>query len=303
MPKPPQRLDPRLFQIASLGTLLAANMAWFDFGARPGQGAVMLLAALGAQAGFCRAFRVRFDPLSPVITGLSLSLLLRTGAPALWVLAPVLAVGSKFLLRVRGKHLFNPAAFAIAALLLGADGVWVSPGQWGSAAWLGLLVASAGGMVLTRAARLDTALGFLLCFGGLLAWRAWMLGDPWAIPLHQVQSGSLLLFAFFMVTDPRSTPDSRAGRLLFAAAVAGVAHWLMFTWQVRPGLYFALVGVSCLTPLIDLALPGQQFRWRPAPAAGRPAPGLLPAAPQLAKASTEVRTPAPAPSPLQPLEA
>ncbi len=260
-----RQLDPRLFQIASLGTLLAANVAWFDFGARPGQSAVMLLSALLAQAGFCRLFAVPFDWRSPLITGLSLSLLLRTNMPTLWVAAPVLAIGSKFLLRVRGKHVFNPAAFAIVALLLGADGVWVSPGQWGAAAWLVLFITSAGGLVLTRSTRLDTAAGFLLCFGGLLAWRAWSLGDPWAIPLHQMQAGSLLLFAFFMVTDPRSTPDSRAGRMLFVAVVSALAYHLMFAWQLRPGLYYALVAASCLTPLIDLLLPAGRFRWqRPA---------------------------------------
>lgn len=225
----------------------------------------MLLAALLAQAGFCRLFAAPFDWRSPLVTGLSLSLLLRTNTPLLWVAAPVLAIGSKFLLRVRGKHVFNPAAFAIVALLLGADGVWVSPGQWGAAAWLALLVASAGGLVLTRSTRLDTAAGFLLCFGGLLAWRACLLGDPWAIPLHQMQAGSLLLFAFFMVTDPRSTPDSRAGRMLFVAAVSALAYHLLFAWQLRPGLYYALVSVSCLTPLIDLLLPARRFRWqRPA---------------------------------------
>ena len=259
----PQRLDPRLFQIASLGALLAANIVWFDFGARPMQSFVTVASALLAQAAFCRAFAVPFDWRSPLITGLSLSLLLRTNFPAFWAAAPMLAIASKFLLRVRGKHLFNPAAFAIVVLLLASDGVWVSPGQWGAAAWLALLVTSLGGLVLTRSARLDTALGFLLCFGGLLAWRAWTLGDPWAIPLHQVQAGSLLLFAFFMVTDPRSTPDSRAGRMVFVAAVSALAYHLMFAWQQRPGLYFALVAVSCLTPLLDLLLPAARFRWRP----------------------------------------
>lgn len=257
-----RRLDPRLFQIASLGTLLAANIAWFDFGARPGQSVVTLLSALLAQAGFCRLFRVAFDWRSPLVTGLSLSLLLRTNLPLLWAAAPALAIGSKFLLRVRGKNLFNPAAFAIVTLLLLADGVWVSPGQWGNAAWLVLLITSAGGLVLTRSARLDTAVGFLLCFGGLLLWRAWVLGDPLAIPLHQAQSGSLLLFAFFMVTDPRSTPDSRAGRMLFVAGTAALAYHLMFAWQLRPGLYFALMAVSCLTPAIDALLPAVRFRWQ-----------------------------------------
>ena len=133
-----------------------------------------------------------------------------------------------------------------------------------------LLVTSAGWLVLTRASRLDTAAGFLLCFGGQLLWRAWVLGDPWTIPLHQMQAGSLLLFAFFMVTDPRSTPDSRAGRMLFVAAVAALAYHLLFAWQLRPGLYFTLMAVSVLTPLIDLALPAERFRWQRAKLAPSP---------------------------------
>lgn len=256
------RPDPRLFQIASLGTLLAANMLWFDLGARPGQSAATIAAGLVAQAVCCRLFAVPFDWRSPLITGLSLSLLLRTNDPALAAAAAVLAIGSKFVLRVRGKHLFNPAAFAIAAMLLMSDDVWVSPGQWGAMTWLVLLIASAGGLVLTRSRRLDTAVGFLLCWGGLLLWRCLTLGDPLAIPLHQMQTGSLLLFAFFMVTDPRSTPDSRAGRMVFVAAVAALAYSLAFVWQLRTGLYFALVAVSATTPILDLILPAERFRWQ-----------------------------------------
>ena len=261
-------LDPRLFQIASLGGLLAVNLAWFDMGASLAQSAVTLTAAPIAQALFCRLYGRAFDWRSPVITGLSLSLLLRTHEPLLWIAAALLAIGSKFLIRVRGKHLFNPAAFAIVALLFASalspsGGVWVSPGQWGSAVWQVLLVTSLGGLVLTRSRRLDTALAFLACYAGLLLIRCLWLGDPLAIPLHQLQSGALLLFAFFMVTDPRSTPDSRVGRMLFAAGVAGLAYYLQFAWQVRTGLFYALVFVSLTTPLLDRVLPAQRFRWRP----------------------------------------
>lgn len=257
-----QRTDPRLFQIASLAVLLAVNIAWFDFGARPVQSAVTIAATLCSQALFCRLYGVPFDGRSPLVTGLSLSLLLRTHDPLLWGLAAILAIGSKFLLRFRGKHLFNPAAFAIATLLLLDDGVWVSPGQWGATAWLVLLIASAGGLVLTRSERLDTAFGFLACYGGLLLWRCLWLGDPLTIPLHQVQTGSLLLFAFFMVTDPRSTPDSRAGRVVFVAGVAALAYYLQFVWQVRTGLYFALMAISLATPILDTLLPAERFRWQ-----------------------------------------
>ena len=58
------------------------------------------------------------------------------GSPA----AAALAIGSKFILRVRGKHLFNPANFGVGAALLVLPGTWISPGQWGSdvalAGWL-----------------------------------------------------------------------------------------------------------------------------------------------------------------------
>jgi Na+-translocating ferredoxin:NAD+ oxidoreductase RnfD subunit len=98
----------------------------------------------------------------------------------------------------------------------------------------------------------------------LLLSRAWYLGDPLAIPLHQIQSGSLLIFALFMITDPRSTPDSRVGRLIFAAGVAVLAHLFLFRWQIRENVFYALVLVSCATPIIDRIWPGPRFAWSPA---------------------------------------
>ena len=72
----------------------------------------------------------------------------------------------------------------------------------------------------------------------------------------------MLLFTFFMITDPRSTPDHPIGRLLFAAAVAGLAYHLQFGLQMRTGLYFALFAVSLATPFIDTLLRAERFRWR-----------------------------------------
>jgi Na+-translocating ferredoxin:NAD+ oxidoreductase RnfD subunit len=78
-----------------------------------------------------------------------------------------------------------------------------------------------------------------------------------------MQSGALLIFGMFMLTDPRSTPDSRSGRLLFGMAVALAAHVLLFRYQIREGLLFALILVSCATPLIDRLSPGPRFNWQP----------------------------------------
>jgi Na+-transporting NADH:ubiquinone oxidoreductase subunit NqrB len=225
--------------------------------------------ALGAQAvcSFLWALP-RLDLRSPLITGLSLSLLLRADDPWLMGAAGIIAIAAKFILRIDGKHVWNPAGFAIVALLWTTDGVWISPGQWGASLWFAALLAFLATLVLQRARRGDIALFFLACHAGLLCLRAWWLGDPWAIPLHQLASGSLLLFAFFMISDPKTTPEARIARFLFALAVALLAHYLAFFLQMRPALYLALVALSPLNPLFDKVFPAERFAWRPASQGG-----------------------------------
>jgi enediyne biosynthesis protein E5 len=264
--------DARHYQIAALSILVAYNLAWVDFGAQALNSALAVAGALATQAlcTWCTALALprlqrqwAFDPRSPLITGLSLSLLLRADEPWLHLAAAVIGIGSKFLLRIDGKHIFNPAGFAIVVLLLVAPHhVWISPGQWGSAIWFAALIAFLAILVLSAARRADVAIFFLAGHALLLLIRAAWLGDPLAIPLHQLQSGSLLIFAFFMISDPRTTPDSRLGRLLFALAVALLGHYLAFFMQMRPGLYVALVALSPLIILIDRILPAARFTWR-----------------------------------------
>lgn len=258
------RGDARHFQIVVLATLLAFNVGWIDFGAEPLNSLLAIVAALATQVTCTRIFRLpALDLRSPLITGFSLSLLLRADAAWVHAAAAAIAIGSKFILRVDGRHIWNPAGFAIVALIFLLPGhVWISPGQWGTSAWFVMLVSCAAFMVLNAARRGDVALFFLACHGALLATRALWLGDPLTIPLHQMQSGSLLIFAFFMITDPRTTPAARPGRFLFALAVALLAHWLAFGWQMRPALYVALIALSPFTLLIDRIFPAGRFAWR-----------------------------------------
>jgi enediyne biosynthesis protein E5 len=255
--------DARHFQIASLAILLAINFLYIDFGAKPLASALAISASLATQAACAWWFGLKqLDLRSPLITGLSLSLLLRADAPSLHALAAVIAIFSKFVIRRDDKHVFNPAGFAIVALLLlSPDHVWISPGQWGTSIWFASLVAFCAILVLHAARRADIAIFFLLSHAGLLLARALWLGDPLAIPLHQLQSGSLLIFAFFMISDPRTSPDARLGRFIFAFAVALAGHWLAFSMQMRPALYIALIALSPFTMLIDRILPAQRFSW------------------------------------------
>jgi Na+-translocating ferredoxin:NAD+ oxidoreductase RnfD subunit len=257
------RSDARHFQIGALAYLLAINFAAIDFGARPLASLCAVAASLLTQATFSRLTGAPLDLRSPLITGLSLSLLLRAGEPWIHALAGVIAITSKFTLRLDGKHVFNPAGFAIVVLLLLPAGVWISPGQWGASLWFAALASFFAILVLQAARRADIAVYFLACHAAFLGLRAFWLGDPLAIPLHQMQSGSLLIFAFFMISDPRTSPDSRAGRFLFAFAVAALAHYLAFFAQMRPALYFALIILSPATLAIDRMLPASRFAWRP----------------------------------------
>lgn len=256
--------DPRLWQIATLSGLLVLGLAVLRFDVGLAQVGVVLATCLATQAiGTRLAGLPRFDPRSALISGLSLGLLLRTNSLALAVLAGVIAVGSKFVLRVNGKHVFNPTNLGIVALLVGTGKVWVSPGQWGNAAFLAFLFACAGGLVVNRALRSDVTYAFLATHVVLLFGRSLRLGEPLTIPLHRLESGALLLFAFFMVSDPKTTPDSRAGRILFGTLVALGAWYVQFRLFRTNGLLLSLAALSPLVPVLDVLLPGRRYEWRP----------------------------------------
>lgn len=267
--------DPRWYQIAALAGLLAWGVLALGFDVGPAQIAVTLIAVLLAQWTCDRASGRGFEPRSALISGLSLCLLLRTDRLELAALAAALAVVSKFALRLHGKHLLNPTNGAIVALLAVGAPVWVSAGQWGNAAFFAFAIACAGLVVVTRAARADVTIAFLFFWALVLFGRAGFLGQRVAVPLHQMGSGALLLYAFFMISDPRTTPDSRAGRVLFAALVAVGAGFVTFVLYRPNGLLWSLAAFSLLVPLIDRALPGARYDWsRPGrPGAGSDNPG------------------------------
>jgi Na+-transporting NADH:ubiquinone oxidoreductase subunit NqrB len=264
-PGPARSFDPRLYQIAALSGLLVYGLLVLDLEVRPARAVLILAAVLAVQYACTRLWRLpAYDPKSALISGLSLCLLLRANSEALALLAAVIAVAGKFVLRVRGKHVFNPTNLAIVVLLLTGQ-AWVSPGQWGSAAFFGFLLACAGGLVVNRAARSDVTLAFLLAYGGLVVGRSLWLGEPMAIPLHRLENGALLIFAFFMISDPRTTPDARAGRILFALLVALGGAYVQFGLFRTNGLLWSLAVFSPLVPVIDRLLPGPRHAWAPEP--------------------------------------
>jgi enediyne biosynthesis protein E5 len=254
--------DPRYYQIAVLTSLLIYGVGWLGFDVGVSQVAILLGSVLLTQFLYGKFFAASpFDPRSALISGLSLCLLLRTNSPLLMIVTAVVTIASKFVLKWNHKHIFNPTNFGIIAMIALSGEVWVSPAQWGSKLYFGFLMACLGGMVVHRALRSDVSYMFIFSYAALLFGRAFWLGDPWAIPLKQLQSGALLLFTFFMISDPKTTPDSRAGRILFAIIVAAGAAYVQFGLYRTNGLLWSLVVCSALTPLIDYLLPGTKYQW------------------------------------------
>jgi enediyne biosynthesis protein E5 len=258
------RFDPRLWQIASLSGLVIYGLTRLDLELPLAQIAVTLATALVAQWALTRLTRAaRFEPRSALISALSLCLLLRTSDLRVAALAAAIAIGSKFTIRVRGKHVFNPTNFALVCVIALTGRAWVSPAQWGSVAFFAFLMACVGLTVVHRAARSDVTIAFLLTYAALVFARAHWLGQRAVVPLHQLENGALLLFAFFMISDPRTTPDSRAGRVLFGALVAAAALGVTFVLYRPNGLLWSLAALSPLVPLIDRLLPGVRHAWSP----------------------------------------
>jgi Na+-transporting NADH:ubiquinone oxidoreductase subunit NqrB len=265
-------IDPRWWQIASLTGLLAWGVGVLRFDVTPWRVARILGAAQATQWICSCASHIRFEWKSAMISGLSLSLLMRSNSFVLLALAAFMAVSSKFVIRWNGKHVFNPTNFAIVVMLLATDGVWVSGGQWGSTAFFGFLIACAGGLVVYRSMRSDITLAFLFFWFAILLARSMRLGDPLTIPIYRVENGALLIFAFFMISDPKTTPDSRLGRILFAGIVATGAWYVQFKLFHTNALLWSLAFCSPIVPLIDRLVRRPKFEW---PSAVIPHPSSL----------------------------
>lgn len=254
--------DPRSYQIAVLAALLLHGICGLDFELTVSRVVITVATAVLTQWTCTRLWRLpAFDPRSALISALSLCLLLRTSSAALTAAAAILTIASKFVIRVNGKHLFNPTNFGLVSMMLLDLDVWVSPGQWGASVVLGFFLLCLGGLVVNRASRSDVTYAFLAFYVTLVLVRASWLGDPLSIPFHQLENGAFLLFTFFMISDPKTTPNSRAGRILFALLVALGAGFVHFVLYRPNGLLWSLAGFSLTVPLIDCLLPATPYRW------------------------------------------
>lgn len=256
--------DVRDYQIIFLGLFLILGIGTRDWTLRPELIGVAIATCLSTQwiLSLVNSKEPSTSIRSALITSLGLSLLLRADHWTTMALAAVIAIASKFVFQVADKHFFNPANFGIISALVLTSDAWVSPGQWGEDWWYGLLFVGAGGMILQRVGRWDTTAAFLGTYSLLEAIRNLWLGWTWDVYFHRLMSGSLLLFALFMVTDPRSIPNANIGRVIWAISIAILTFILRNYFFVSTAVFWALFALAPFTILLDFLWSSPRFSWR-----------------------------------------
>lgn len=199
---------------------------------------------------------------SVLISALGLSLLLKTNDIGVAIFASLITIASKYILRIKGKHIFNPSAFGIVAAVLITNDAWISPGQWGSNAVILFAFLSLGFIITTRVQKLDVSLAFLGTFAALIFIRQIIyLGWPVDHFVQSVSTGSLLIFSFFMITDPKTIPNHTLARIIWSIVIAAISFYLTVFEFINAAPIFVLVLAQPLVPLLDKLFKAKKFEW------------------------------------------
>jgi len=220
-----------------------------------------LVAALGVSTAtelvLSRWLRGRLaNLLSAYVTGISLALLIKPPATLLWpfALGGFLAIASKYVLEVRGRHLWNPSNFAISVLQLLAPGsVAILSRQWGNDLATNAVIWCFGLLIASRVRMLHVTLAYVACFVALAGVRSMITGGPLLAEVAPLTGPMYQLFVFFMITDPKTTVSSVRGRVIVAAAVALVEAGIRLAGDFHVG---ALAPLYPAPPILALAIVG-----------------------------------------------
>src|SRR5215204_2817208 len=268
------RIDPR-YLIAALVTLvlLVAQLRYHMVGgySRLALALGVCMATEALLSWFDRGKVVNLQ--SAYISGISLTLLTKPQGGALWpfVIGGFLAISSKYVLRYRGQHLWNPTNFAISALLLAAPSkVAVLSHQFGNDLVTNLVIWTFGLLIAKRVGVLHITLTYVASFLVLNGLRAVALGQPLLPELAPVTGPMYQLFVFFMITDPRTVVKGRQRQMVVAMLIA-LTETMLRLLSDR-GLPMP-IAFSADPALLSLAMVGPIAKWldlRRAARAGSP---------------------------------
>ena len=248
---PFRRVDPRLWVLANNTILLVVGMELAGLQRDPVQVASTLALALATELVCARISRKhpRFDlrdrAISACAAAISTLVLLRSDRPWFHAAIASAAILSKYVIvDERGRHVFNPTNVAIVgALAFLPNFVSVRPDDY--SAWLGfrLMIPLFGLCAALGGARFRCTLGLRGLPGVTGRAAGVVLGvKPLWIVMPELNT-STMIFAFLMMTDPRTSPASPRGQLAFGACVALVHHWMRWS-QIPFSPFVALFAVT-----------------------------------------------------------
>jgi Na+-translocating ferredoxin:NAD+ oxidoreductase RnfD subunit len=256
------KLDPR-YLIAFLITLvlLAAQLRYHMFGGydRLVLSLAVCIATEALLSWFDRGKIVNL--LSAYISGISLTLLIKPQGGALWpfALGGFLAISSKYVLRYRDNHLWNPTNFAVTALLLAApDRVSVLSHQFGNDVATNLVIWIFGLVIAARVGVLHITLAYVASFLLLNSVRAAALGQPVLPEIAPISGPMYQLFIFFMITDPRTIVRGRWRQVVVAVVIALMETLIRFASDTGWPLPTAF---NAAPAFLALAMVGPAAKW------------------------------------------
>jgi enediyne biosynthesis protein E5 len=189
---------------------------------------------------------------SAYITGISVGILIRS--PAFWPYAvcSIVSIMSKYVLRVKGKHIWNPSNFGISVMLfLAAETVASLSIQWGNYLLPMVVIWVLGSVIIYRLKRFHISGIYVASFLVFAFLRSWMTGSPWQAEVAPITGPMYQLFIFFMVTDPKTTVRSKTGQCVTVFLVALLEMFLRLN-QVVYAPFYALFIVGPAAMLIEM---------------------------------------------------
>jgi len=250
----PSKKDPRLYMVGVLILFLSLAQLFLGFSQTREQIFVAFLTCTVLDLLFTYLTSGKLViPMSGIVSGLSLSLLLDSGTRIVpFVLCGTLAICSKYIVTYQQKHFFNPTNFGIVIILLLGLGS-VTPGyQWGggtTALWIAL---SMGGMALFRVKRL-VLIGSFLAFFLMSALALKLFFHQTTFLSFGLLTGApFQLFTFFMLPDPRTTPTSSRGQIIFAAGTV-LTDFILRVFRVDISLFLSLFVVDLIVLVATFA--------------------------------------------------
>jgi enediyne biosynthesis protein E5 len=197
---------------------------------------------------------------SAYITGISVGILIRS--PAFWpfALCSLISITSKYVLRVKGRHVWNPSNFGVSVLLFLAGDIVASLSiQWGNFLLPMIVIWALGSVIIWRLRRFHITGTYVVSFLLFAFLRAWMTGSPWQSEIAPITGPEYQLFIFFMITDPKTTVRGKMGQCLVAFSIAAV-EMVMRLNQVVYAPFYALFLVGPTALLIEMWIQSRRQR-------------------------------------------